>query len=362
MTHLTKLTILISLAGTLYGLPRFAVMEEVSCSSCHSFSGGGAARTSYGKDFIRETLVMKDMVLPWTSVESERPFYLGFDTRYQFVSQEEKDLRHFPMQLALYGGVEWGSLILHAEVNRILEEFRFTGGIRYEGLMLDSWVSISREVPALGWRMDDHTLFTRGGNLTLLGLESEGMPYTPYLEAPTYLEIGSAPISGFEISVMLGTAFVNSGAQIDGAGFQQMKMTYHLSRNLFAGQTSIAYLKEAELSASTASWGLSLGHLDYLGEFSQLSGWSANPLDKSAVVHQLSYRLFPGVDLIARYEFYDPDRDLLTGAINRSSLGFEFFPLPGIEIKIAYRQSNLDLPESDPAPEGQYLGQIHFYL
>ena len=108
-----NIILLFFLASNLFGLPRFALMEDVNCSSCHQYSGGGAARSYNGKDFVRESLAMKDIPLPWRNEESESPFSFGFDTRYQFVSKSGEDLRHFPMQFALYAGAELGSFIVH---------------------------------------------------------------------------------------------------------------------------------------------------------------------------------------------------------------------------------------------------------
>jgi hypothetical protein len=37
------------------------------------------------------------------------------------------------------------------------------------------------------------------------------------------------------------------------------------------------------------------------------------------------------------YDFYDPDIDYITGSESRYSIGAEFFPLPGIELRPMYR-------------------------
>ena len=92
-------------------------MEEVSCGSCHSYEGGGAGRTSYGSEYARESLVMKDFAFPWEREDSESILSVGLDTRYQMIAEADEDLRQFPMQFALYGGIEVGSLIGHAEIS-----------------------------------------------------------------------------------------------------------------------------------------------------------------------------------------------------------------------------------------------------
>jgi hypothetical protein len=52
---------------------------------------------------------------------------------------------------------------------------------------------------------------------------------------------------------------------------------------------------------------------------------------------EVDYMVIPGVDLKAMYDFYDPDRDLKSGAVSRYSFGFEFFPISGVEVRPLYR-------------------------
>ncbi|MBT3254689.1 MAG: hypothetical protein HN995_02880 [Candidatus Marinimicrobia bacterium] len=363
MKLLIRITLLSLTVSSLLALPRFALMEDVSCGSCHSYQGGGGNRTSYGEEYARESLVLKDISLPWENEESEFPLYFGVDTRYQMIAQADEDLRQFPMQFALYGGAELGSFIAHAEVSRISEEFRVTGGLRYEGLPLESWVGVAKALPVLGWRIDDHSVFTRGGNLTLQGLQREGMPYTPYIESPQLVQMGSSFIYGFDVTLMAGTPFIDPNRAFDAKLFKAAKMSYLYSGDLFTGQIGLAYFDENDLiNGSVASWGVSSHGFVWLGEWSQMNGWIQPEITNLATIHQLSYRLFQGLDIVGRYEFFDPDIDLTTGAIQRTSLGLEFFPVRGVEMKLSYRTSSLDLPDASPGPESQILSQIHFYL
>lgn len=356
--------ILFSLSvSSLFALPRFALMEEVSCGSCHSYQGGGANRTSYGEEYARESLIFKDFSFPWENDESELPLYLGLDTRYQMIAESDEDLRQFPMQFALYGGAEWGSLIGHGEVSRISEEFRFSGGLRFEGLPLEGWVGAAKAMPVMGWRIDDHSVFTRGGNLTLQGLSQEGMPYTPFMESPTMVQVGSSPLVGLDLTFMAGTSFINQTGYADSDLFTAARMSYLLSTGSFSAHAGLAYLDESGvINTAVATWGLSSNGFVWLGEWAQMNGWVGDNITNLATMHQVSYRVFPGLDVVGRYEFFDPDIDLTTGAIQRTSVGLELFPVRGLEVKLSYRTSTLDLPESTPDPKSQILSQIHFYL
>lgn len=363
MKSLIRILLLSLIASSLFALPRFALMEDVSCGSCHSYQGGGGNRTSYGEEYARESLVMKDFALPWENEDSEFPLYFGVDTRYQMIAEADEELRQFPMQFALYGGAELGSLIAHAEVSRISDEFRVTGGLRYEGLPLESWVGVAKALPVLGWRIDDHSIFTRGGNITLQGLPREGMPFKPYIESPELVQFGTSFIYGFDISLMAGTPFIDPNSAFDSKLFKAAKVSYLYSGDLFTGQLGLAYFDENDLiDGSVASWGVSSHGFVWLGEWSQMNGYKQPEVTNLATFHQLSYRLFQGLDIVGRYEFFDPDIDLTTGAIQRMSMGLEFFPVRGLEVKLSYRTSTLDLPDASSDPKSQFLSQIHFYL
>jgi len=347
------------LTGQVLALPRFAMMEDVSCGSCHSYQGGGAGRTPYGKEYARESLVSKDIPLPWAYEENDFPAYFGIDARYQMITIAGTEMRKFPMQFSLYGGAEMGNLVAHAEINRVIDEFKMSGGIRYEGLPFETWASLGKELPVMGWRIDDHTIFTRGGNLTTLGLDREGMPYTPFIDSPFLVEVGSTPFSGLEISAMAGTGFITPD---DSETFKAVKIAYGYSGDLFIARVGYAYLQEDELTASVATWGLGINKFVCLGELAQMNDWPQNGQNNYAAMQQLSYHLFQGIDIVSRYEFFDPEVDLLTGAIQRTTLGVELFPFPGLEVKMSYRSSQLEFPAFTPDAENQFLAQFHFYI
>lgn len=362
MKLMTGYILVLITATNLLAVPRFALMEDVSCGSCHSYQGGGGSRTSYGKEYERESLAMRNIAYPWMKEESESSVYFGLDTRYQMIAQSEEDFRQFPMQFALYTGAEFGSLVSHAEVVRISDEFRFSGGLRYEGLPLESWVSVAKEMPVLGYRIDDHSVFTRGGNLSRVGLEREGMPFTPFVKPPVMFELGSEPVMGLTLSVMAGSPFIAPDV-LDAAIFSAFKVNYRYSGDLFTAQIGLGVLDENQnIRANVMTWGLSSYGVVWLGEVSQIEAWPSQELSNYAALNQLSYRLIQGIDIVGRYEFFDPDTDLLTGGIERTSIGLEFFPIPGVELKVSYRRSQLDLQDTSPEPESQILSQIHIYL
>jgi hypothetical protein len=74
---------------------------------------------------------------------------------------------------------------------------------------------------------------------------------------------------------------------------------------------------------------------------------------------EAGYVVTPGLDLKVGYDFYDPDVDILSGAVSRYSLGLEFFPISGVEVRPVYRIVK-DEPDEISNDEFQFL--IHFYF
>ncbi|MEK7672194.1 MAG: hypothetical protein AAB344_08245, partial [Bacteroidota bacterium] len=67
----------------------------------------------------------------------------------------------------------------------------------------------------------------------------------------------------------------------------------------------------------------------------------------------------PGLDVKFIYEFADPDVDLKTGSKSRYSVGLEFFPISGVEVRPLYRFNQED-PKNVSDNEFNLL--IHLYL
>jgi hypothetical protein len=74
---------------------------------------------------------------------------------------------------------------------------------------------------------------------------------------------------------------------------------------------------------------------------------------------EINYLVLSGIDLKFMYDFYDPDTEYTTGSESRYSLGLEFFPLYGIELRPIYRFI-VQTPGNINRNEFDFL--FHFYL
>jgi hypothetical protein len=67
-----------------------------------------------------------------------------------------------------------------------------------------------------------------------------------------------------------------------------------------------------------------------------------------------------GVDLKLAYDFYDQDVKYATGAKSRYSVGVEFFPVSGVEIRPLYRLLRHQNPDIGTMSEFDIM--LHLYL
>jgi len=114
-----------------------------------------------------------------------------------------------------------------------------------------------------------------------------------------------------------------------------------LGERLYAGLGGNVFRKEQENGSVTLYGGFgsfSIGDLTLLGEVDLMRTASGATTVSSLVAFgEAGYVLTPGVDLKVSYDFFDPDRDLKTGAVSRYSVGVEFFPISGVEVRPVYR-------------------------
>ena len=89
---------------------------------------------------------------------------------------------------------------------------------------------------------------------------------------------------------------------------------------------------------------------------SRLPGKTVNGL---VTYIEADYVITSGLEFLAAYDFYDPDADLKTGVQSRYSIGFDFFPIAGIEVRPVYRikkEQPVDLRNDE------FNLLIHFYF
>ena len=121
-----------------------------------------------------------------------------------------------------------------------------------------------------------------------------------------------------------------------------------------------SYMKENYFQMRGIYAGIAIKNLVYTFEVDQAENW----IDGSksiAIYDEIAWEVFQGLHLIGKYDFFDPQIDILSGSISRFSIGAEIYPLNVMEIKLQIRKNDIDL-ENIKQPKPEFLVQTHFWF
>ena len=364
-----SLVLSLNLTST-FALPRFAVKNGASCIVCHVNPTGSGMRNSHGNDVVAlEELPLKR----WQDNGDENwdgyitdNMQIGGDFRMQGIQYNNTDNTResafFPMQADLY---------THMQINKNAEIFSKIGfkgtgtpNIEYwvliSNLPQKAWLRLGRTLPNYGLRVDDHTSFIRGGNLskTSVGLLKEGLLFIPALDLPSILEF-SIPISiGLDWTTSISTSLIDKSQEMDNL---TTKLTHRGStENDIQYRGSANYMQEDNFNMFGISGGASYGDVTLTFAADQAKNW-IDSNTSLALYEELAWEVIQGIQIIYKYDFFDPKTDWTDGAISRYTLGAEIYPLNIMEIKLQVRINEVDM-ENAPQKEPEYLIQTHLYF
>lgn len=382
---------------------------SLSCGSCHVNPTGAGMRNEAGRFYGLQTLPARGPRLTETAARPTSPpppgsperfagispnprFQIGADVRLMAIGEigaeeaegdgaPDDNVAVFPMQTDLHVALRpfnpsrqnEGRLTLLATVGALgsrAEEFNgFTDRVYlkewmaiYQDLPYQLYVKGGRFLPAFGWRLDDHTAFTRQGQTfdhqrQVTGIEIGLNPNYAYGHLSVYRNTptGSAPLvddSGF------GTALT--------AGYREL---------LWQAGGSLMYESRDDATDvwAGANWSLNLFQADhpwkggnvapliYLGE---LDVRRTDPVLASmetytgiVAYHELNYRVSRGLTVAGRYDWIDRNIDLKDDHVSRYVAELRLHPYRGVELIGQYRQLTSPASES----ESQGLVQLHLW-
>ena len=370
MKHIL-LSIIFSLP--LIAIPRFSVENGVSCNLCHVNPTGAGLRNDYGTTlFSTEELPMEKGTKltneDYTGMIVDH-LRFGADLRFQVLShtdnQDEPLTAYFPMQGDLYGNLSVSKGVeVYVKHDLLRQEPEFWTTLPL--LPNDGYIRIGRFIPTFGLRLDDHTTFTRGGNLRLShGLQKEGMPFSPYAVTPGIIEAGMY-IS--DVFVTLSTSNKFATGSESGYGFSESLDEKNLTfRGEFSGSVGsstvmlgYSFMKEGDFQLSGIFGGASFNKFTWIGEVDFAISWTAEDATSVASFSELSYQLIQGIHLTTRYELFDEDIELKENALSRLTFGTDIFPFSFFEIKLQGRFTTISGSDENPNPE--YILQFHTWF
>ena len=197
-------------------------------------------------------------------------------------------------------------------------------------------------VPNFGTKLDDHTAFVR----TYTGFSPEiARPELTGIEAA--VSPGGLTLMGgfYNATDGFGAASGNTKAFLGRAEYMWSPsegVHLMLGGNVFANgllRVPVAYPAGSKQAAYGGFGSLSVGQLTLLGEADWVRSTGGGALVAKAFIlyGEADYPVVQGVDLKVMYDFLDPDTEFKTGTASRFSVGVEFFPLPGVELRPLYR-------------------------
>jgi hypothetical protein len=327
-------------------------------------------RQAFGVQYGRETLPIptwsKDFELEdFTSILTNF-IGLGADFRTLFYYIQRPDTGSPPKPQDAQNAF-WqmqGNLDVNFKVAKRVNMYLSKGlysGFEIFGLLnilpANGFVKIGKFVPNYGVKIDDHTTFIR--------------QYTGF--SP---ELGRPELTGAEVAVSPGPATVTAGLYNASDGFGAATSSkkaflgraegiFKLTQDVNLGVGGNVFTKQNDADVRTTLFG-GFGSFTYrdftaFGEADIIQTKTPGLNSVSGIVTYIEadYVVTPGFDLKVAYDFYDPDKDLKTGAFSRYSFGFEFFPISGVEVRPLYR-----ILKEDPTDvkNNQFHLMIHFYM
>lgn len=326
-------------AVAVFAFPRLSAEQGTACKQCHISPAGGGARNEFGN----YATALQELCLPATKrlVENEykqprigEALVVGFDARWLVLETP----RLFRMQTDLFATLD---LVRGLKYHLRFSEAGIDENYALLSLANEKYgIKVGRFYPAFGLRQDDHTTFSRskigfgprsfldGVSLyadlagVQLFLESfdpnqQGM-FIGHLFYPTVL----GPVSGF------AGGSIRISETIPGGG-------YGAYEDLKTAFGSLAF-DRVTLSAE--------GTLIGKGNDAAVGYVSAN------------VRAEYGLYFIADYNFYDPDRRLISGTEQFWRYSVELYPLPFVQIRPSYSRYTV---RGEGLPADQWFVQFH---
>jgi hypothetical protein len=358
-----------------FSIPRFALRMGGTCADCHIDPTGGGLRSDGGFNFERNVLpMMKAEKSIQTGDKIGDNIIFGLDYRTQYLYSQQFGKTDFQrMQGNIYTDVNltdkldiYGS---YDFVNNTWEGY----GIAHI-LPNDSYIKVGSFRPNFGVMIDDHTAYTRGGDLgyifsgrsystvnlgliydpryTETGLEvganlpdhifltaSVASPRTPsqlFFSDPTYTaRIQYTPIIANELAVMVGGSFAT-----------------------FKGEIAPFFTPNfPKVTLYGGFLGFGLTDFTLIGEYDIASDYLQEGTKSAAAMLEGSYQLMKGLETFVRYDRFDPNTSVSSDEVQRIVAGVDVYPYSFIEIIPEYRFQF----ETPSVKNDSFVLQFHFF-
>lgn len=332
--------VLLLLAAQAHAVPRYSARYGQKCALCHTNPSGGGQRTLYASQYLVPEEIAwskpKAEILDGIDPQITKSILIGTDFRMIHTASDDdaSGRNFFQMQGDVYLNFQMdGQLSLYYDQG-ITTSYELFG--LWQGLPLTGYVKAGRFVPAYGWRFDDHTMFVR-----------DDLGYLPPANSDVGVEFGLSPgRSDIQFAVVNGNrgstfdsdqklAAVFSGAyrgDIGPIGWAAGLAGYWQDGDTenYGTAGTFGYLTWKRLA-----W---LAELDWFRDDPEGTGHTTGLVTSN----EWSYLARQGLEVLATYDFYDPDWNSKTGAATRWGGGVSAMPRPFLVVQALYRATTYE--------------------
>jgi hypothetical protein len=388
------------LAEPCQAIPIFSLLTGTRCSVCHFDPHGGGLRTELGWEMMNRTGLFQWPGAAAADTASVSPtnslmnglFVPGGDARLQEVrvSQNNQELL-IPMQLStslafvpnhqisIYTDINWASIYVRHDTN-MTDLFGTTNGLypgetdydltfQYEPDITLPSIRVGMIEPSIGILQDDHTAFTSMDAFT-----NNGITLVP----PYYNEVGGElTYEGMKWLTVNAGVFNDKNLALIDPTVAAPSSSFDFTHPTVSGRIVLwPQLLEQGINGEFG------GSILVNGDFRMLNGFGGFGLaDKATfyveglyskdaadkIVRNFSVlgtlELMPWLIWEWRYDWGMTEvyPSVSLGYATAFLAGFEFFPLPYIEIRPEYRVTDITPFYGTGTHSGQWTAQLHFF-
>jgi hypothetical protein len=348
-------------AATAGAEPRYAARYDNRCALCHDNPSGGGKRNLYAVQHLVPNELsgrhLSEEVRQTIQPQLGSNVSLGMDLRtlHHYADDRTQPQNFAEMQGDLYFTIRPEAHVTACLTRGMAGNYEVFG-IAYL-LPRSGYVKVGRFVTPYGWRLPDHSAFVRFYEGFMAPANSD-----------VGVEVGTFP-GRLELQASLtnGARGAISDTDRDLAFSGRALARQRLGQLKTAVGGSYAYSGSAGFPLLSAGpfGSFSWRRLTWLGEadwtrrrrFGDGNVWG---IDMS---HEVSFHAGPGLDLLATYDFHDPNTGRKTGALGRYGVGVDWFAIPFIQLRGMIDFYHVKRGPELPSPSKNYYQtevQAHF--
>ena len=364
---------ILTIYGEIPALPRFSLRGGTGdCIDCHVNPTGGNMRNRSGWSFGKNSLAM---ISPRDDFEMSNRIgdniQFGFDFRGQGLLQLGEERKRIDFQRMT------GTIYTNVDISEDISVFARYDFVQqiWEGYAIahilpnNSYIKGGTFQPNYGIRVDDHTAYTRGGDLGLLfTVQSK----TGLIYDPRYTESG-AEVGIYISDFGLLTASVGNPRSspfipgTDPTYTADLKIAPWVSDDIglffggsfaaFRGALPPFFTQYPPVKMFGGYAGIGIGNFTLMGEYDIANDLLFIDSSSTAIMVEAAYQIVKGLEAVVRYDMFDPNSDVDKDQLSRLIIGFEFFPYSFVEIRPQFR---IQMEEADIENNAAVL-QLHLW-